>query len=38
VRRNILRVAALAAAFPTMVLVPAHDRRGFAQMPTWPGR
>jgi len=38
VRRNILRVAALAAAFPAMVLVPAHDRRGFAQMPTWPGR
>lgn len=38
VRRSILRVAALSAAFPSLVLVPAHDRRGFAQMPAWPGR
>ncbi|MFO0626294.1 MAG: MBL fold metallo-hydrolase [Polyangiales bacterium] len=37
VRTQILRVAALSAAFPSMVLVPAHDRRGFAQMPVWPG-
>lgn len=35
VRTNILRVASIAAAFPSMVLVPAHDRRGFAAMPTW---
>ncbi len=33
VRTNILRVAALAARFPEMVLVPAHDARGFDAMP-----
>ena len=33
VRANILRMAALAARFPEIVLVPAHDRRGFAEMP-----
>lgn len=38
VRRNILRVAWLSAAFSAMVLVLAHDRRGFAPMPAWPAR
>jgi glyoxylase-like metal-dependent hydrolase (beta-lactamase superfamily II) len=33
VRTNILRVAALAARFPEIVLVPAHDARGFDAMP-----
>ncbi len=32
VRTNMLRVAALAARFPEMVLVPAHDARGFDAM------
>lgn len=35
VRENILRMAALAARFPEMIIVPAHDSRGFAQMPKW---
>jgi glyoxylase-like metal-dependent hydrolase (beta-lactamase superfamily II) len=33
VRANILRVAAIAARFPEIVLVPAHDGRGFATIP-----
>ena len=33
VRENILRVAAIAARFPEMVIVPAHDSRGFAEIP-----
>jgi N-acyl homoserine lactone hydrolase len=33
VRENILRMAAIAARFPEIVLVPAHDARGFAIMP-----
>jgi glyoxylase-like metal-dependent hydrolase (beta-lactamase superfamily II) len=33
VRTNMLRVAALAARFPEIVLVPAHDARGFDAMP-----
>lgn len=35
VRAAILRVAALAEALPDLVLVPAHDRRGFAAMSAW---
>ncbi|MGZ3419292.1 MAG: MBL fold metallo-hydrolase [Polyangiales bacterium] len=33
VRENILRMAAIAARFPEINLVPAHDARGFAEMP-----
>ena len=33
VRENILRVAAIATRFPEMVIVPAHDSRGFAEIP-----
>ena len=33
VRTSILRMAAIAARFPDLVVVPAHDRRGFAEMP-----
>lgn len=33
VRENLLRMAAIAARFPEMILVPAHDARGFATMP-----
>jgi N-acyl homoserine lactone hydrolase len=33
VRENILRMAAIAAKFPDIVIVPAHDLRGFAGMP-----
>jgi glyoxylase-like metal-dependent hydrolase (beta-lactamase superfamily II) len=33
VRENILRMAAIAARFPELVLAPAHDARGFEGMP-----
>ncbi len=33
VRANVLRMAAIAARFPEIALVPAHDARGFAEMP-----
>jgi glyoxylase-like metal-dependent hydrolase (beta-lactamase superfamily II) len=33
VRVEILRMASLAARFPELVIVPAHDARGFAEMP-----
>jgi glyoxylase-like metal-dependent hydrolase (beta-lactamase superfamily II) len=33
VRTEILRMASLAARMPELVLVPAHDDRGFAEMP-----
>jgi glyoxylase-like metal-dependent hydrolase (beta-lactamase superfamily II) len=33
VRDNLLRMAAIAARFPELVIVPAHDARGFAAMP-----
>jgi len=33
VRENLLRMAAIAASFPEMTLVPAHEARGFATMP-----
>jgi len=36
VRENLLRMAAIAAKFPDMIIVPAHDMRGFAQMPRLP--
>lgn len=36
VRVAILRMAALAARFPDLVIVPAHDRRGFDEMPGLP--
>jgi glyoxylase-like metal-dependent hydrolase (beta-lactamase superfamily II) len=38
VRENLLRMAAIAARFPEIALVPAHDARGFAAMPRLPGR
>lgn len=31
-RDNLLRMAAIAARFPEMVMVPAHDARGFAEL------
>jgi N-acyl homoserine lactone hydrolase len=34
VRENILRMAAVAERFPDLGIVPAHDPRGFAGMPT----
>ena len=36
VRENILRMAAIAAKFPSIVIVPAHDSRGFASLPDLP--
>jgi glyoxylase-like metal-dependent hydrolase (beta-lactamase superfamily II) len=33
VRDNILRMAAITARFPELIVVPAHDARGFAAMP-----
>lgn len=33
VRQNLSQLAALAARFPDLVVVPAHDQRGFAKMP-----
>jgi glyoxylase-like metal-dependent hydrolase (beta-lactamase superfamily II) len=36
VRDAITKVAALSARLPQLVLVPAHDQRGFAQLPTLP--
>lgn len=33
VRANLLRMAAIAARFPELIIVPAHDARGFAAMP-----
>lgn len=34
VREQILRVAAIAERFPELVLIPAHDARGFAELPS----
>ena len=34
VRENLLRMAAVAQRFPGITIVPAHDARGFADMPT----
>jgi len=36
VRENILRMAAIATRFPSVVIVPAHDSRGFARLPELP--
>ncbi len=33
VRENLLRMAAIAARFPELVLAPAHDARGFEGLP-----
>jgi hypothetical protein len=33
VRESILRMAALAARFPELAIVPAHDARAFAELP-----
>jgi N-acyl homoserine lactone hydrolase len=38
VRDNILRMAAISARFPALIIVPAHDQRGFAPMPRLPSR
>ena len=37
VRTSILRMAAIVARFPDLVVVPAHDGRGFAEMPRLSG-
>ena len=37
VREALLHVAAIAERFPDLVLVPAHDARGYADMPELPG-
>ena len=34
VRENILRMSAIHIAFPELELVPAHDARGFAELPS----
>lgn len=34
VRDSLLRMAAIAARFPELTLIPAHDARGFAGLPT----
>jgi N-acyl homoserine lactone hydrolase len=34
VREGLLRMAAIAAKFPELTLVPAHEARGFANMAT----
>jgi hypothetical protein len=33
VRENILRMSAIAERFPELIIVPAHDARGFARIP-----
>jgi hypothetical protein len=33
VRDNLSRMSAVAQRFPEMILVPAHDARGFAELP-----
>jgi glyoxylase-like metal-dependent hydrolase (beta-lactamase superfamily II) len=38
VRQNILKVAALSARFPGLVLAPAHDQRGFTELLPLPSR
>lgn len=38
VRAGIRHMAALAARFPALVLIPAHDQRGFAALPRLPAR
>lgn len=36
VRENLLRIAALTARAPELILVPAHDPRGFLSIERWP--
>ena len=36
-RESLLRLSAIAARFPQIILVPSHDGRGYAAMPRWPG-
>jgi hypothetical protein len=36
VRDGILNKSAIAARLPDLILVPAHDARGFAEMPRLP--
>ncbi len=38
VRRELVHVASVAAAFPELALVPAHDARAIAELPPWPSR
>ena len=38
VRAGIRHVAALAARFPELIVIPAHDQRGFAALPRLPAR
>ena len=33
---NLLRIIALKERFPELIIIPAHDMRGFAQLPTLP--
>jgi hypothetical protein len=33
VRVQLQRIAAIAKRFPDLVIVPAHDQRGFAEIP-----
>jgi glyoxylase-like metal-dependent hydrolase (beta-lactamase superfamily II) len=35
-RENLLRIIALKGSLPELIIVPAHDMRGFAEMPTLP--
>jgi len=37
VREGMLRMSAILARIPDLTLVPAHDLRGFAEMPQLPG-
>ena len=34
--RSMLRLSAIAARYPQIALVPAHDARGYAGIPVWP--
>jgi glyoxylase-like metal-dependent hydrolase (beta-lactamase superfamily II) len=37
-RENMLRMIALKESLPDLIIVPAHDMRGFAQIPKLPSR
>ena len=36
VRGGLVHMAAIATRYPELSLIPAHDARGFAELPTWP--
>jgi glyoxylase-like metal-dependent hydrolase (beta-lactamase superfamily II) len=36
VRDGLLHMAAIAARYPEIAIIPAHDARAFAALPTWP--